>query len=52
MDQAEHSFAVRLYAGKLVVEDAVTLEGKVFKLLNLPYYLGGKVDGYLGWLIT
>lgn len=52
MDQAEHGFAVRLYAGKLVVEDAVTLEGKVFKLLNLPYYLGGKVDGYLGWLVT
>lgn len=50
MDQAEHRFAVRLYAGKLEVEDAVTVEGKAFKLLNLPYYLGGKVDGYLEWL--
>lgn len=49
MDQAEHGFAVRLYAGKLEVEDAVTVEGKEFKLLNLPYYLGGKVEGYLEW---
>ena len=52
MDQADHGFAVRLYAGKLVVEEAVTLEGKVFKLLNLPYYFGGKIEGYLEWLIS
>ncbi|QTR53201.1 ATP-binding protein [Thiothrix unzii] len=51
MDQAEHGFAVRLYAGKLEVEDAVTVEGKAFKLLNLPYYLGGKVEGYLEWFV-
>jgi len=49
MDQAEHGFAVRLYAGKLEVEDAVTVEGKAFKLLNLPYYLGGKVEEYVEW---
>lgn len=51
MDQAEHGFAVRLYAGKLEVDDAVTVEGKAFKLLNLPYYLGGKVEGYLEWFV-
>ena len=52
MDQAEHGFAVRLYAGKLEVEDAVTVEGKAFKLLNLPYYLGGKVEKYLTSLLA
>ena len=52
MDTAEHGFAIRLYAGKLTQEDAVTLTGKPFKLLNLPYYLSGKLEGYLEWLLA
>lgn len=49
IDRAEHGLAVRLYAGKLSLEDAVTLEGKEYQLLNLPYYLGSRVERYLDW---
>lgn len=52
MDRADHGFAVRLYAGKLAVEDTVTIAGKDFRLLNLPYYLSGKIDDYLIWLMA
>ena len=49
MDQVEHHWAVRLYAGKLSVEDVKTLEGKPYKLLNLPYFLAGQLEAYLDW---
>lgn len=51
MDQVEHGYAVRLYAGKLSVEDVTTLEGKTYKLLNLPYFLAGRLEDYLEWFI-
>ena len=39
--------AVRLYAGPLKKETAQTPSGKVFTLLNIPYYLAGKLAQYL-----
>jgi len=51
MDQVEHGYAVRLYAGKLSIEDVTTLEGKTYKLLNLPYFLAGRLEGYLEWFV-
>ncbi|PWQ92722.1 ATP-binding protein [Leucothrix pacifica] len=51
MDQVEHGYAVRLYAGKLSVEDVTTLEGKAYKLLNLPYFLAGRLEDYLEWFV-
>lgn len=47
MDQADHTLAVRLYAGKVLLEEAVTLEGKAYRLLNLPYFLGSRIKAYL-----
>jgi len=44
---AEHSFAVRLYAGVLKAEDSLTPAGKPYELFNLPYYLGAKIPEYL-----
>jgi len=52
MDMAPHEIAVRLYSGKLSLTTANTLEGKEFKLLNLPYYLAGKINDYLEWTET
>lgn len=49
VDRADHGIAVRLYAGKLSVEEAVTIGGKAYRLLNLPYYLTGRVGKYLDW---
>ncbi len=44
INRAPHSFAVRLYAGPLAVEDSETTEGKKFRLLNLPYFLAGALQ--------
>ncbi len=52
MDRVDHHFAVRIYGGKLEVMNSVTLRGKKFKLLNLPYCLTGKLNTYLQWFIT
>ena len=47
IDLAPHSFAVRLYAGKLTVQQTQTIRGKKFYLLNLPYFLAGKIKDHL-----
>ncbi|MCX6268415.1 MAG: hypothetical protein NTW16_13820 [Bacteroidetes bacterium] len=47
MDIAPHSYAVRLYAGKLAVQQTQTIRGKKFYLLNLPYFLAGKIRDHL-----
>lgn len=52
MDQVEHRWAVRLYAGKLNIESVKTLEGKEYQLLNLPYFLTGQLEEYVEWFIS
>ena len=47
LDVSKCDFAVRLYAGDISLEEHKTLNGKPFRLLNLPYYLSGKLDDYL-----
>lgn len=47
INKANHSFAVRLYAGEIGIEDVKTPEGKKFKLLNLPYFLAGMLQKYI-----
>ena len=51
MDACPHHYAVRLYAGKLEIHDAKTISGKTFKLLNLPYFLGAKLEAYISWFV-
>jgi hypothetical protein len=47
IDMAPHPYAVRLYAGKLAVQQTQTIRGKKFYLLNLPYFLAGKIREHL-----
>jgi hypothetical protein len=51
MDSCPHGYAVRMYAGKFEIHTATTTNGKEFKLLNLPYFLGLKLNEYLEWFI-
>jgi hypothetical protein len=51
MDRAPHPYAVRLYAGPLQETKSSTPGGKSYKLLNLPYFLAGKINDYLQWFI-
>ena len=51
IDAAPHAYAIRLYAGKLTVLQTQTLHWKKFFLLNLPYFLAGKIREYLNGFI-
>ncbi len=47
VDEAPHDWAVRVYSGKFRVEDAKTIRGKKFRLINVPFYLIGQMDKVL-----
>ena len=51
MDACDHDLAIRLYAGELSLHTAVTPAGKKYRLLNLPYFLGEKLNDYLHWML-
>jgi hypothetical protein len=42
----------RIYSQKLFMEEAVTITGKKFRLLNLPFYLIHKIGDYLDLLVS
>lgn len=50
MDACPHDLALRLYAGELLMHPAQTPNGKNFRLLNLPYFLGEKLEEYVAWM--
>lgn len=52
IDMTLHNYAVRVYSGELSVEEFKTITGKKFFLLNLPFYLVGKIYNYLYWFIS
>jgi predicted AAA+ superfamily ATPase len=49
MDLAPHNMSVRFYAGNLSISELKTPSGKVFFLLNLPYFLVSQIKPYLEW---
>ena len=52
IDMAPHGYGVKIYSGIFKIEEAVTITGKKFRLLNLPFYLIHKMEDYLGLLIS
>ena len=51
VDAAPHDWAVRFYSGQMAVEDAKTIAGKKYKLINLPHYMAGKLETVLNNII-
>ncbi len=49
MEQCPHGFAARMYGGVIEINKVKTQNGKEFKLLNLPYFLGTQIETYLEW---
>jgi predicted AAA+ superfamily ATPase len=47
LEMSQIRISVRLYAGHFQIEEHKTLNGKPFKLINLPYFLAGKLNKYL-----
>lgn len=51
VDQSVHKYAVRIYGGKFTIEEAKTPSGTDYLLMNLPYYLGTYIEGYLEYFL-
>ena len=51
IDNCNHNYAVRLYAGSLRIDRLKTPSGKSFHLLNIPYFLTAQLDKYIQWFI-
>jgi predicted AAA+ superfamily ATPase len=49
INRCNHLYAIRLYAGPLKIDRTSTPEGKQYFLLNLPYFLIGKMNNYVPW---
>lgn len=49
MDRCPHNFAIRIYSGKLSIDELSTSKGKKYQLLNLPYFLTAWIHEYLEW---
>ena len=44
MDECPHNFAIRVWNNPFSVDDVRTRNGKLFRLVNLPFYYVGKID--------
>lgn len=51
VEQTNHPFAIRLWSGPLEKNHLSTLGQKNYTLLNLPYFLAGKIHDYASWLM-
>jgi hypothetical protein len=47
MNLAPHEMAIRVYSGKLKIEQTKTNAGKQFRLINLPFYLTEQIEKVL-----
>ncbi|MBN2541446.1 ATP-binding protein [bacterium] len=47
VNRANHPYAIRLYAGYFSIEKHITPSGTEYCLLNLPYYLAGKLKTFM-----
>jgi predicted AAA+ superfamily ATPase len=52
IDRAPHKYAVRIYSGKLEINQIKTLNGNECTLLNIPFYLSGSIATYIEWMIS
>jgi len=51
VEQTNHPFAIRLWSGPLEKNELSTPGGKPYTLLNLPYFLSGKIHDYASSLL-
>jgi hypothetical protein len=51
IDEAPHNIAVRIYQGEYLIQQATTIAGKQFTLLNLPFYMVHRIERELDKLM-
>jgi uncharacterized protein len=52
MDIAPHHWAVRVFSGKMLIEEVTTPNGKRFTLISIPFYLAGRISKVLENIIN
>ena len=52
VEAAPHDWAVRFYSGKMQIDDAKTISGEKYKLINLPHYMAGRINDVLNEIIN
>ena len=52
LEKANHPYAIRICAGEFNIQNTETREGTPFLLMNLPYYLGTKIDEYIQYFTS
>lgn len=52
VEQSEHPYAIRMYAGEFRVDETKTPGGTPYSLMNLPYYLGTKLPEYIHYFVN
>lgn len=52
IDASEHHYAIRMYAGEFKIEQHQTQDGKIYFLMNLPYYLGTQLKEYIEYFVS
>jgi len=50
MEESPGKIAIRFYAGELSLTSIKTPKGKIYTLLNLPYFLVCKLTEYIEWI--
>jgi hypothetical protein len=51
MNECPHNYAVRIWSQPLSVDEVTTHEGKMFRLINLPFYYVGILEKVLDKII-
>lgn len=52
IERTNHPYAVRIYKGEFKIEKATTPDGTPYFLMNMPYYLGTKIPGYIDYFVN
>ncbi|MEF9924875.1 MAG: hypothetical protein RR854_09930, partial [Muribaculaceae bacterium] len=47
MDLSKHDIAIRVWSQAYSIDSVTTVNGKTFKLINLPFYLVGALNEIL-----
>jgi hypothetical protein len=47
MEKAPHAIAIRVWSNPYSVDNVTTLGGKLFKLINVPFYYVGQIERIL-----
>jgi len=52
MEKGHHPYAIRIYSGKIRVDQVQLQSGKKYHLFSIPYYLLSRLDDVIEWFVS